>query len=214
MQCTVNSRTANAELRHAEPGDLLGRLSPSPAAATCAYSIGLPDRGRMLLAHSCPHARARCTKWIGARDSSRSIMEHLCCLAVDWQLAALRDKRSPGWLSAAYAQRVRRSPQEEKALSYARDCRYAYGNNSKAARKAVPRRKRWVNKANRHAGQELLAEGRGLVDADRAEDIEDRLRGTRPKRWRKKPDIPLGRLLERRREPAGSDHMRPGTAKP
>jgi hypothetical protein len=112
---------------------------------------------------------------------------------------ALTDKRSLGSLSAAYAQHVRRSPQEEKALSYARDCRYAYGNNSKAARKAVPRRKRWVNKANRHAERELLAEGRGLAGTGRAGDIEDRLRGRRPKRWRKKPDIPLGRLLERRR---------------
>jgi hypothetical protein len=46
---------------------------------------------------------------------------------------------------------MRRSPRVEKALSYARDRRYAYGNNSKAARKAVPRRMRMVNKANRHA---------------------------------------------------------------
>jgi len=60
---------------------------------------------------------------------------------------------------------MRRSPREEKALSYARDRRYAYGNNSKAARKAVPRRKRSVNKANRHAEQQFLAEIRGPVDA-------------------------------------------------
>jgi hypothetical protein len=91
---------------------------------------------------------------------------------------------------------VRRSPQEEKALSYARDCRYAYGNNSKAARKAVPRRKRWVNKANRHAEQQLLAEARGQVNADHAEGVEARLRGRQPKRWRKYPDMPLGQVLE------------------
>jgi hypothetical protein len=103
----------------------------------------------------------------------------------------------------AYAGRVRRSPQQDKALSYARDRRYAYGNNSKAARKAVPRRKRWVNKVNRHAEHQLLAQGRGMADAGRAEDIQDRLTGRRPKRWRKHPDIPLGRLLERRRQRVG-----------
>jgi hypothetical protein len=95
---------------------------------------------------------------------------------------------------------MRRSPQEEKALSYAKDRRYAYGNNSKAARKAVPRRKRWVNKANRHAEQQFLAEARGPVDTDRAEGIGEGLEGKRPKRWRKWPDIPLGRLLELRRQ--------------
>jgi hypothetical protein len=102
-----------------------------------------------------------------------------------------------------YASCVRRSPQEEKALSYAKDRRYAYGNNAKAARKAVPRRKRSVNKANRHAGRQFLARARGPVDAGRAEDIEARLHGRRPKRWRKWPDVPLGRLLEARRQRAG-----------
>jgi hypothetical protein len=102
-----------------------------------------------------------------------------------------------------YASRMRRSPHAEKVLSYAKDRRYAYGNNSKAARKAVPRRKRWVNKANRHAEQQSLAEVRGPVDVDLAEDVGDRLHGRRPKRWRKVPDMPLGRLLELRRQRAG-----------
>ena len=103
---------------------------------------------------------------------------------------------------SAYAAPMRRSPHEKKALSYAKDRRYAYGNNSKAARKAVPRRKRWVNKANRHAEQQFLAGARGPVDAVMAGDVEDRLRGRRPKRWRKAPDMPLGRLLELRRQRA------------
>jgi hypothetical protein len=98
---------------------------------------------------------------------------------------------------------MKRSPQEEKALSYAKDRRYAYGNSNKAARRAVPRRKRSVNKANRHAAQQFLAEARGPVDVIRAEGVEDRLHGRRPKRWRKWPDIPLGRLLELRRQRAG-----------
>jgi hypothetical protein len=97
---------------------------------------------------------------------------------------------------------MRRSPQEEKALSYGKDRRYAYGNNSKAARKAVPRRKRWVNKANRHADQQVLVEVQGSADADWAENIEERLRGRRPKSWRKWPDMPLGQMLELRRQRA------------
>ena len=98
---------------------------------------------------------------------------------------------------------MRRSPQEEKALSYARDCRYAYGNNSKAARKSVPRRKRMVNKANRHADQQYLAEARGPVDAYWADQVEERLRSRHPMFWRKVPDMPLGRVLELRRRRAG-----------
>jgi hypothetical protein len=98
-----------------------------------------------------------------------------------------------------------RSPREDKALSYAKDRRYAYGNNSKAARKAVPRRKRWVNRANRHAEQQVLSEARGTVDAIRAADVEQRLRGRQPKRWRKWPDMPLGIVLERRRQRAEDD---------
>jgi hypothetical protein len=94
---------------------------------------------------------------------------------------------------------VRRSPQEDKAVSYARDRRYAYGNNAHAARKAVPRRKRWVNKANRHAERQFLAEAAGMADAVRAEEVEGRLRGRRPKRWRKSPGMTLGRSLELRR---------------
>ena len=94
---------------------------------------------------------------------------------------------------------MKRSPQEEKALSYARDRRYVYGNSNKAARKAVPRRKRSVNKANRHAEQQILAKALGPVDVLRAESAEDRLHGRRPKRWRKWPDVPLGRVLELRK---------------
>jgi hypothetical protein len=99
---------------------------------------------------------------------------------------------------------MRRSPQDDKALSYAKDRRNAYGENDKAARKAIPRRKRGVNKANRHAEQQLLKAAQGRVSAVDAEDAEERLRGRRPKRWRKVPDMPLGQLLERRRRRAAA----------
>ena len=35
----------------------------------------------------------------------------------------------------------RKTPQEKKILSYAKDCRNNYGENDKSARKTIPRRK-------------------------------------------------------------------------
>jgi hypothetical protein len=94
---------------------------------------------------------------------------------------------------------VKRSPHETKSLSYAKDRRNVYGENDKSSRKNIPRHKRRVNKANRHAVQQQLAQAGGILDLDRAERAEDQLRGTRPKTWRKQPDISLGEFLARRR---------------
>jgi hypothetical protein len=94
---------------------------------------------------------------------------------------------------------MRRSPRAKKALSYAKDRRNAYGENDKSSRKNIPLRKRLVNRANRHAAQQQLREASGLADAECAERVEVRLRGTRPKVWRKRPDLPLGQVLDRKR---------------
>ena len=94
---------------------------------------------------------------------------------------------------------------EAKALSYARDCRNAYGGNSKAARKSVPRRKRLVNKANRHADHQLLAQARGPIDPAWAESAQQKVEGREREVWRKMPDMPLGRVVELRRERASSN---------
>lgn len=107
---------------------------------------------------------------------------------------------------------MRRSPQEKKALSYARDCRNAYGENDKSSRKAIPLRKRLVNKANRHAAQQRLGDAAGVVDLDRAERAEERLRGSRPKTWRKQPDLPLGQFLQLQREILASKRRRAARA--
>jgi hypothetical protein len=42
-----------------------------------------------------------------------------------------------------------KSPQEKKALSYAKDRRNAYGENDKASRKAIPLRKAGENRQDR-----------------------------------------------------------------
>ncbi len=96
--------------------------------------------------------------------------------------------------------RRRRSPQEKKALSYAKDRRNDFGENDKASRRVVPLRKRAVNRANR------LREGLALgtvgtkPDAGLAEGAESRLLARRGKRWRKTPDLPLGQHVARRLE--------------
>ncbi|HEX9030818.1 MAG TPA: hypothetical protein VF834_03170, partial [Streptosporangiaceae bacterium] len=78
----------------------------------------------------------------------------------------------------------------------------------KSSRKNIPLRKRLANKANRHAAQQRLGEAAGLVDSERAERTEERLRGSRPKVWRKVPDLPLGEVLDLKRERAGRPEPR------
>jgi hypothetical protein len=98
---------------------------------------------------------------------------------------------------------MRRSPREKKALSYARDRRNAFGANDKASRKAIPLRKRLVNRANRHTARQQLGELGDRVapeNADNAERVEEQVLGTKPKTWRKWPDEPLGQALERKRQ--------------
>ena len=98
---------------------------------------------------------------------------------------------------------MRLTPQQKKAYSYAQDGRNIYGENDKSSRKNIPLRKRLVNKANRHADQQLLAGATGAPDPDVAEAAEQRAQGRRRKTWRKVPDRRLGEYLARRRSNRG-----------
>ena len=96
---------------------------------------------------------------------------------------------------------MRRSPQEKKALSYAKDRRNAYGETDKGSRKAIPLRKRKVNRANRHAARQQLDEVGDRIapdEAEHAERVEERVQGIKPKTWRKFPDEPLGQVVQRK----------------
>ena len=95
---------------------------------------------------------------------------------------------------------TRKTPQEKKALSYAKDRRNLYGENAKASRKAIPLRKRLVNRANRHQFQQSLA---AATDVPDPEVVEVRALGKRPKRWTKWPDNPLGEVVALRLERRG-----------
>lgn len=87
----------------------------------------------------------------------------------------------------------RKTPPEEKALSYAKDRRNAYGENSKSSRKAVALRKALVNRANRAAARTALATA--TTDPEKAE---SKLSKKRPKVWGKQPDQPLGAMVLRK----------------
>ncbi|WP_446223395.1 hypothetical protein ACTWPB_27555 [Nocardia sp. IBHARD005] len=100
----------------------------------------------------------------------------------------------------------RRSPQEKKALSYAKDRRNGYGENDKSSRKNIPRNKRIRHRAKRHRDS-IFVGATGPIDLDVAERCEIDLLGTRSKSrtasWRKMPDIPLREMVAyklRRRE--------------
>lgn len=86
---------------------------------------------------------------------------------------------------------VRRSPQEKKQLSYAKDRRNSYGENDKASRKNLPRKRARVHRANRHQAHADLQVATGPLDVESSDAAEARLRGRRPKTFAKHPDVPL-----------------------
>lgn len=95
-----------------------------------------------------------------------------------------------------------RTPQEKKKLSLQRDRRNVYGENSKASRKAIPLRKRLLNRAERHARNTAVAVAVATVDAQNMDPAPQRLRATTHRTWQKKPDMPLGQFLRRKRRPS------------
>lgn len=92
-----------------------------------------------------------------------------------------------------------KTPQEKKHLSYAKDRRNTYGENSKSSRKAIHAAKARANRMERHTQEQLLASTLKADDAEQLAAVENRVRATLPRRWRKFPDTALGLVLARRR---------------
>ncbi|MFD9534732.1 hypothetical protein [Streptomyces sp. NPDC060010] len=90
----------------------------------------------------------------------------------------------------------RKTPQEKKRLSYVKDHRNNYGENDKSSRKNIRRNKRFPNSANRRHAQTALTALLGSPDDIRADAVEERMNGRRPKRWQKFPDAPLGATVD------------------
>ncbi len=85
---------------------------------------------------------------------------------------------------------IMKTPHEKKTQSLARDRRNTFGQNDKASRKLIPRRKRWVNRTFRH--QWKLALGTSAASLD---EIHERISATKRPRWTKQPDRPLEDIL-------------------
>ncbi|KOX11018.1 hypothetical protein [Nocardiopsis sp. NRRL B-16309] len=103
----------------------------------------------------------------------------------------------------------RRTPQDDKRLSYTKDRRNEYGENDKSSRKSIRRAQRHVARANRRAATHTLATIRGTADTGLAEQAQERFERKRPRRWEKWPDEPLHvsvtGSLEQRAEREGPD---------
>ena len=102
----------------------------------------------------------------------------------------------------------RKSPQQKKRLSYLKDSRNTYGENSKSSRKSIRHHKRHVVRANRRQHEQATSQVTGAPDLDALEAAEIDALGHREKRWAKFADEPLGEVVQhklRRRQKLGID---------
>jgi hypothetical protein len=77
------------------------------------------------------------------------------------------------------------TPQEKKALSYAKDRRNTYGQNDKAARKAIPLNKALCHRAARRMDRVAVEQG-----------VEDVPPAPPKAPWKKSADTPLGAVVQ------------------
>lgn len=89
----------------------------------------------------------------------------------------------------------RKTPQQKKTESLKKDRRSVYGNNAKAARAAVPARKRQRSQSERRLAKQELAGA--ASDDTRVDSMLDKVAIKRRKAWQKWPDEPLGEVLAR-----------------
>ncbi|MFC7380381.1 hypothetical protein [Brevundimonas sp. GCM10030266] len=90
-----------------------------------------------------------------------------------------------------------RSPQENKALSYAHDRRNTYGESDKASRKAIPARKAGENRNSRRKAVQALGVVE-ILDEAALDVLESSLKHDieRVGGWTKAADEPLGEFLK------------------
>src|SRR5260221_10592077 len=89
-----------------------------------------------------------------------------------------------------------RSPQEKKTLSYVKDRRNVYRENSKASRKSIPGRKRDAVKSKRRLEHQALAVTGSVFSEDQLVAAEVKARDKGAGRWHKVPDEPLGEIIK------------------
>ncbi len=94
----------------------------------------------------------------------------------------------------------RKTPQEKKALSYEKDCRNTYGENDKSSRKNIPLRKAKANRSDRKKLNDILHKVEKEKDIEVIASFENEVLGVKRNQWKKSPDEPLGKVVERRLE--------------
>jgi len=93
-----------------------------------------------------------------------------------------------------------KTPQEKKALSYAKDRRNVYGESDKGSRIAIRQNKTFPTRAYRKAVNDILKDTIGEIDLEKAELIDVKAKQIKRRKWKKYPDAPLGEVVERKLE--------------
>ncbi|HEV7643485.1 MAG TPA: hypothetical protein VGO50_06015 [Pyrinomonadaceae bacterium] len=95
---------------------------------------------------------------------------------------------------------VKRTPQEKKELSYAKDRRNTYGESDKGSRKTIPANKARVNRLYRRKVNDVLQAAPELAEPEVVDAVEHKVASVKRKVWKKSPDTPLGEVVEMRLE--------------
>lgn len=98
------------------------------------------------------------------------------------------------------------TPQQKKRLSYAKDRRNMYGEHDKGSRKTIQKNKLAQIRKERRSQDQRLRGARGQSDADQMTRVENEVRSTRPRRWKKFPDIALGEVVPQKIEERAASH--------
>jgi len=91
-----------------------------------------------------------------------------------------------------------KTPQEKKALSYAKDRRNVYGESDKGSLIAIRRNKTFPTRAYRKAVNDILQNTVGEIDLEKAELIDANAKAIKRRKWKKYADAPLGEYIQSR----------------
>lgn len=93
-----------------------------------------------------------------------------------------------------------RTPQEKKALSYAKDKRNCYGESDKGSPVSIRRNKTFPKRAYRKNINDVLKGTIGVIDLEKAEAVDVKAKEIKRKKWKKYPDRQLGKIIKERLE--------------
>jgi len=94
----------------------------------------------------------------------------------------------------------KKTPQEKKVLSYAKDRRNNYGENDKASRISIPKRKAGVNRVYRRKVDEVLKLAKSATDINSITELEETAKNIKRIDWKKYPDAQLREVVEQKLE--------------